>query len=144
MKQIFGRSNGSSQSPSRACAYFSAGMASPVSVDWLMNRSLLRAGGVRPELCPCGKSDDISGTSCSIGFQKTDCPHHMGASDARRVCTMARSLAALVGFVLLYKGGCNRKDHHRAMTTAAGRPRKIRNGRQGEQQGVQRITGAAP
>ena len=39
MKQIFGRSNGVSAAPAWACAFFSSGIASPVSVDWLTKRS---------------------------------------------------------------------------------------------------------
>jgi hypothetical protein len=67
MKQMFGRSNGVSAIPAWAPAIFSSGIASPVSVDWLMNRSFaeinLRSAGI---MSPADSNTTSPGTSCSI------------------------------------------------------------------------------
>ena len=68
MKQILGRSNGVSAVPAWAAASFSIGIASPVSVDWLMKRSFaeisLRSAGI---MSPADSRTMSPGTSCSIG-----------------------------------------------------------------------------
>jgi hypothetical protein len=68
MKQMFGRSNGVSAVPTWSCAFFSSGIASPVSVDWLMKRSFaaisLMSAGI---MSPADNNTISPGTSCSIG-----------------------------------------------------------------------------
>ena len=94
-----------------------------------------------------GKPDDISRHELLNGnFYKRVFRIVWGAPDARRrVNHGAQFGGRLVRSVFLDEGGYDRKDHHRGDDDGgADVPRKIGNGRQGEQQRVQRIAGAAP
>ena len=51
MKQMLARSNGVSAAPAWAAATFSSGIASPVSADWLTNRSFAEISRDRPGSC---------------------------------------------------------------------------------------------
>mmetsp|Transcript_37512 Transcript_37512/g.87391 ORF Transcript_37512/g.87391 Transcript_37512/m.87391 type:complete len:373 (-) Transcript_37512:1648-2766(-) len=68
MKQMLGMSNGSFTGSLQAWANFSAGMASPVRADWLMNRSLAsisrRSAGT---ISPADKRTTSPGTRLSRG-----------------------------------------------------------------------------
>ena len=97
MKQIFGRSNGVSGAAGRGRErFFSSGIASPVSVDWLTNRSFAEISRKSAGIMSPADSNTMSpGTTCSIGTSTWSCavPPSCRRTVAL-VCTIRRSASA--------------------------------------------------
>ena len=147
MKQMLGRSNGVSAVPTWAAATFSSGIASPVSVDWLMKRSFaeisLRSAGI---MSPADSNTMSPGTSCSIGTSTWSCA---SAPVCRRTVAFIDTIrlqlvGSIVGTMFLDEAQRDAQNHHdgdhdRGPLIA----QEVGCGRKREQKQVQRVDRAA-
>ena len=92
---MLGTSKGPSASVVQACANFSTGIASPVSADWLMNRSLVsssrRSAGI---MSPADSRTMSPGTSVSIGISGAAGASGLGRTVIGSAVTARRSTTA--------------------------------------------------
>src|SRR6516162_3880615 len=148
MKHMFGKSNASLISCWYGWQNFSAGMASPVRADWLMNKSLAsskrRSAGI---MSPADSLTMSPGTSNSIGTSANSPSPAAG----RRFTLVgglyhcAQAGGRLVGSMLLNESSADCEQHHQHDDDRRAHVAdEIGNRRQCQQERIEGISRAAP